>query len=98
MYKGNLTREQVVALVGLAIVEKIEAENCSPTNRVGYNGTCQGDNEVEFSAAVNIPEDDYGNVHGNMLIAYYYQYADDVDNCDGDLSMLDWSINGYEII
>jgi len=88
----TLTREQAVAIVGLAAVEAVEAENCDFTNRVGYNGSCQGDELVEFSASVSGKDAD-GNVF--HLRAFYYQDAADVDEHGDDLSCLDWEVYGY---
>ena len=95
MKKGNLTREQAICIVGTALVEKVDTESCDFTNRVGFNGSCQGDSEVEFSASVSgIDVDGYDIV----LTAYYYQSADSVDECGDNLSNLDWVITGYEIV
>jgi len=88
MKKGNLTREEVVGLVGEAAVAAVDNENCDFTNRVGYNGSCQGDDEVEFSASVSTED--------GVLIAYYYQDAESVDK--NELDCLDWQIRGYEFV
>lgn len=93
MKKGNLTREQAIELVGLAAVETVETESCDFTNRVGYNGACQGDDEVEFKASVSCDDKDGDEV---SLVAYYYQDADDVK--ENDLDCLDWRVEGYEVI
>jgi len=95
MKKGNLTREQAVAQVGESAVAKVDAENCEFTNRVGFNGSVQGDDEVEFSASVACEDKDGYEV---SLVAYYYQDADVVDENGEDLSNLDWEIEGYEVI
>lgn len=94
MKKGNLTREQAVAQVGEATVGNVDSESCNFTNRVGYNGSVQGDVEVEFSASVSCEDKDGCEC---SLIAYYYQDANDVDATD-DLGSLNWEIEGYEII
>lgn len=94
MRKGNLTREQAVAIVGEAAVAKVDAEGCDFTNRVGFNGSVQGDDEVEFSASVSCKDGDDCEV---SLVAYYYQDADDVDAAEG-LDGLRWEIEGYEIV
>lgn len=93
MKKGTLTREQAIEIVGEDAVAKVDQKNCDFTNRVGYNGTCQGDDEVEFSASVSA-EDKDGN--DASLIAYYYQGAEAVDG--NELDCLDWEIRGYEVI
>lgn len=94
MKKGNLTREQAVAQVGEAAVAKVDMESCDFTNRVGYNGSVQGDDEVEFSASIACEDKDGYEV---SLVVYYYQDAVNVDATD-DLGSLDWKIEGYEII
>ena len=95
MKKGNLTREQAIEIVGLAAVEKIDVEECDFTNRVGFNGNCQGDDEVEFKASVSCEDKDGNDV---SLVAYYYQDADAVDEAGDDLGALGWKIEGYEVI
>lgn len=88
MTKGNLSREQAVAIVGEATVAACEAENCDFTNRL------MGDpSVVEFRASkpgVNQAGDDV------MLSIYYYQDAADLEGVD-DLGSLDWTIEGYEV-
>ncbi len=93
MKKGNLTREQAIAIVGEASVLELDAEGCDFTNRVGYNGTVQGDAEVEFAASVSAKDENENDV---SLIAYFYQDAEDVDAAE-DLDMLSWTIEGYEV-
>ena len=93
MKKGTLTREQAIEIVGVDAVAKVDQENCEFTNRVGYNGSTQGDDEVEFSASVRA-EDKNGN--DVSLIAYYYQDAKAVDK--NELDCLPWEIRGYEVI
>ena len=91
MQKGNLTRDEAIAIVGLAAVQAVEAKNCEPTGRVGYNGECQGDDLCEWSASVSVDD--------GVLIAYYYtSNSDDQAMADGDGSDVDWVINGYEIV
>ncbi|HBG07680.1 MAG: hypothetical protein A2075_09150 [Geobacteraceae bacterium GWC2_58_44] len=90
MRKGNLTREQAVAVVGEAAVAKVEADNCDYTSRVQTDG----DTGVEFSASVKCTDKDGDDC---VLVAYYYQEPEDLDGCE-DLGNLDWTIEGYEII
>ena len=95
--KGNLTREQAIEMAGLAAVEKVDAENCEPTNRCGFNGDVQGDDETEFSAIVALDNND----HGDCLFAYYYVSNEDMQciaDHDGDGGAIDWEIAGYEIL
>ena len=92
MKKGTLTREHAIAIVGAEAVTTVDRENYEFTNRVGYNGACQGDAAVEFSASVKAVDREGRSVH---LIAYCYQDAVAVDN---GLDSLDWTAEGYEVI
>lgn len=93
MEKGNLTREQAVEEVGEEAVKAVEAKNCEPTNRVGYNGACQGDASCEWSASVRV---------GDVVLTAYYYTNNEQDAAmaaqDGDGSAIDWEIAGYEIV
>ena len=94
----TLTRAQAVAIVGEAVVEKVESKNCEPTGRVGYNGACRNDNFCEWSATVGC-EDKDGNACS--LVAYYYTTNDEdqaMADADGDGSVIDWEIAGYDVI
>lgn len=96
--KGRLTREQAVEIVGEAAVDKVEAENCEPTNRVGYNGACQNDGLCEWSASASCNDKD-GN--DRILVAYYYttnEQDQTMVDADGDGSSIDWEIAGYEVV
>lgn len=98
MKKGNLTREQVVAILGEQVVDTVERKNCEPTNRVGYNGECQGDDLCEWSAAVVCKDNDGLDV---VLTAYYYTTNEDdriMSENDGDGSCINWEIEGFEIV
>lgn len=94
MQKGNLTREQAVAIVGEAAVSKSEAANCEPTGRVGYNGACQGE-LIEWSASASAQDKD-GTAC--TVTAYYYTTQDEIDAAGDDLSNVDWVIAGYEVV
>lgn len=92
MEKGNLTREQAISEAGEDAVKAVEAKNCEPTNRVGYNGACQGDALCEWSAGVQVGD--------AVLTVYYYTNNKDDEAMaaqDGDGSAIDWEIAGYEI-
>lgn len=96
--KGNLTREQAVAIVGEEAMKAVEAKNCEPTNRVGCNGACQGDELCEWSASVACQDKD-----GNecSLVAYYYTTNEQdqiMAENSGDGSYIDWEIAGYEVL
>jgi len=94
--KGNLTREQAVAIVGNAAVDAVDAKGCEPTNRVGYNGACQGDELTEWSATVDAPEADG---IPRWLVAYYYTSAADAHAAEaaGDWGTVRFEIAGYEV-
>jgi len=97
MQKGNLTREQAVAIVGEQSVDAVERKNCEPTNRVGYNGACQSDELCEWSASVSSKDADGNDV---VLTAYYYtsNKQDEIMAANyGDGSYIDWEIAGFEI-
>lgn len=93
--KGNLTREQAIAIVGINAVNAAEAKGCDPTNRVGYNGAYQGDDLIEWRASA-IAIDDYG--HDCVVSVYYYTSQEEIDAAGDDLSNVDWEIHGYEVI
>jgi hypothetical protein len=95
MKKGNLTREQAVAIVGEAAVAAAEAESCEQTNRVGYNGACQGDAEIEWSASASAKDQDGTDC---TVTAYYYTSQEEIDAAGDDLSNVDWVIAGYEVV
>lgn len=91
MRKGDLTRAQVIEIVGLELVEELERENCDFTNRLQTDG----DDAVEFSASVVFVDNEGNN---RTLTAYYYQDPEDLEELeDGDLGSLNWEIEGYEI-
>lgn len=88
----NLNREQAIALAGQDAVTRVGKENCEPTNRVGYNGACQGDQLTEWSATVEIDEE-------TNITAYYYTTNDEDEmaaECD-DLSCINWKIDHYSV-
>ena len=91
MRKGNLTREQAIGIAGIDAVEALDRENCDYTNRVQTDG----DTSVEFSASVDYHDRAYDC--GAVLTAYYYQEQEDLDGVE-DLSLLNWIIEGYEVI
>lgn len=94
MQKGNISREEAVAIVGEAAVSKAESTNCEPTSRVGYNGACQGDDLIEWSASASA-EDKDGKACS--ITAYYYTSQEEIDDAGDDLSNVDWTISGYEV-
>lgn len=95
MQKGNLTRAEAVAIVGESAVYRAEAQNCEPTNRVGYNGACQGDDLIEWSGSASA-EDKDGTAC--TVTAYYYTSQEEIDAAGDDLSNVGWTIAGYEVV
>lgn len=93
--KGNLTREQAVAIVGEAAVDQAEAKGCEPTGRVGYNGGTQGDDLIEWAAGVSCKDT---NGFACVVRAYYYTTQEEIDEAGDDLSNVDWQIAGYEVV
>ena len=92
----QLTREQAIEIVGIEAVKKVEAENCEPTGRVGFNGACQGDDLTEWSASVAASDKEGYPVR---LVAYYYTDNDeDQAMADaGDGSVINWEISHYAV-
>lgn len=95
MQKGNLTRAEAVAIVGEAAVSKAEEANCEPTNRVGYNGACQDDDLIEWSGSSSAEDKDG---IACTVTAYYYTSQEEIDAAGDDLSNVDWTIAGYEVV
>ena len=91
MYKGTLTRDQAVAIVGEDAVSKVETENCDFTSRLMPAGF---EDVVEFSSSIRCDD-----LAGDpcILVAYYYQDADAVSEAE-ELDHLDWEIHGYEVV
>jgi hypothetical protein len=88
----KLTRDQAIATVGLEAVERVEKENCEPTNRVGTNGACQGDSFTEWASSVKVGD--------FRLTAYYYTTNEQDEHmaaCDGDGSSIDWTVDCYTV-
>lgn len=69
----NLTRQEAIARVGLAAVEAVERKNCDPTNRVGFNGACQSDDFIEWSASHSCEAD------GLPVVLEVYYFTDSED-------------------
>jgi len=94
MHKGNLTREQAIAEVGVNAVVALDALHPVETGRV----QCDGDTDVEFEARIK-SRDRHGD--GVTLSAWYYQPASRLTQGSPDavdsLDELDWTIDGYSI-
>lgn len=92
-FNRNLSREEVVEILGEEIVDKVESENCDFTNSVSADLDCN--NEVEFSATYAIKRED--PVWGFISItAYYYQDKDLVSETE-DLGNLYWEVRHFTI-
>lgn len=89
MEKDNLTREQAVALAGESLVAVADAAIAEYSNRVGHNGSVQGDDCTEFAVVARA-----GNI---CVTVYYYSSAEDHDNAGEDLPALDRTPTGYEV-
>ena len=94
--RAHLTVDQAIALVGSRAVEAVTGENCEPTNRVGYNGKCQGDDLTEWSASVPVVVD---GVAARLYAMYYTTNEQDqlMSDADGDGSAIDWQIDHYRV-
>ena len=94
MEQSGLTRDMAIEQAGVGLVEAVDAKNCEPTNRVGYNGACQGDALTEWSASVKLED-------GTILTAYYYTTNDQDEVMaanDGDGASIDWTVDHYSLI
>jgi hypothetical protein len=87
--KGNLSREQAVAIVGEAAVLAAERDNAEHTNRLMPDN----DSRVEFVGAAKATDRDGIPC---AVRAYYYQEGEALAECD-DLGSLSWTIEGYEV-
>jgi hypothetical protein len=93
------TREQAIEMVGVATVKELDAINCAPTNRVGVNGACQGDDTTEWAASLRTETIPDGIEC--ILTAYYYTTNEQDEHmaaCDGDGSSIDWVVDHYTIL
>ena len=95
MEKGNLTREQAVAIIGNAAVGAAESKSCEPTNRVGYNGRCKGDELCEWSASA--AGADTSGTKCSAVVYYYTTNTQDEAIAEQDGSAIDWIIAGYDV-
>lgn len=101
--KDKMTRDEAIALVGLAAVKDVEAETCEPTSRA-YD---HADGEIEWSASVKVDYDtlaphqiDALPIGGCRLTAIYYTDADDaaaVEASGGDWGGISWAVHHYAI-
>lgn len=94
MKRQNLiTENQAIAIVGQRAIDDVLSCNCEPTGRLMPNGF---EKLIEFRSSIDC--EDAGK-DDCVVTAYYYQDSDDIDDLeDGDLSNLDWTVEGYEIV
>lgn len=92
----NMTRDEAISIVGMNAILSVEKENCEPTNRVGFNGECQNDDQTEWSASIHCKDIDDEEC---TLIAYYYttNKQDQIISDASDGSAIDWTIDHYAI-
>ena len=89
MRHGKLNRDEAIEIVGIEAVLRLEKVSCEPTNRV----QCDGDEAVEYAASVDCGDD-------TVLTAYYYTTKEEeqaIADADGDGSVIEWHIHGFEI-
>jgi hypothetical protein len=94
--KGNLTREIAAAIIGESAVGAAEVKSCEPTNRVGYNGKCKGDELCEWSASASGA--DTAGTECSVVVYYYTTNAQDGVIAEQDGSAIDWVIAGYDVV
>lgn len=89
----RMTREQAIALVGIDAVDRVDAVNCEPTNRV----LDAGDDSAEWAASVHLPDDEDG--FARRLVAVYYTTPeqDATMGATGDGASIDWVVDHYEV-
>ena len=97
-FNRNLSRAEVLDLLGPEVVSLVESENCDYTGRVSSDLDCA--NEVEFSATVFIRLDlshmGFGDTDSASLTAYYYQDKDTAAEAE-DLGSLDWEVRYFRL-
>lgn len=84
-----MNRNEAIELVGLALVEAVEKENCQMTGRLTDDST------IEFIASVLLPGD-REDLATRLNVYYYQEHNAEFKACD-DLSNLNWHIERYEV-
>jgi len=93
--KGKLTRSAAIDKAGLDLVIAAESDNCEPTNRCGYNGSCQDDALIEWRGSAS-----GADTAGEDITVEVYYYTDEDQEAAAKASGWDcisWDIAGYEI-
>jgi len=103
MDKANLTREQAIAMVGLANVEAAEADNCEPTGRVGGNGIMHNDPYIEWAGSAEVDyagltaDQVYNLPIGGCTIRAIYHESNEAEQAAIDAASSVWDIMDIEI-
>jgi len=90
--KNEMTRQEAIKIVGREEVERVERENCEPTNRL-----ISDSNLTEWIATIDLE-------NGDGCLEIYYlttpQDEKEVEENGGDLGAIDWEnrIDHYSII
>jgi hypothetical protein len=96
-----LDRDEAVAIVGEDTVKKVEGKNCEPTGRCGYNGLCQDDDEIEWTATVTFDyTDDDGDEWDGTITAFYFTDNEDekiMSENSGDGASITWKVAYFVI-
>ena len=88
MQTGNLTREQVVALVGVDVVNALDYVNYEPSY-LFLVSSC-----AVWSSSISATTIDGDKV---TVTAYYYTTQEEFDLAGDDHGKIDWEIAGYDI-
>ena len=84
----EMTREEAIKQFGEETVQIVECMCCEPTNTVGLNGECLGDEYTEWTAE-----------HQGLRVYYYTSNEQDRIMAEHeDASLIDWEIDSYESI
>lgn len=88
-------RDQAIAHIGLAHVEAVDRLNCEPTNRAGFNGSCQGDDSIEWSASLPLELD---GIPVTLTVYYYTDAEDEVIATEQGWDCVTFTPKRYELI
>lgn len=88
-------REKAIARVGVSNVESVERLNCEPTNRVGFNGSCQGDDFIEWAASLLL---ELGGIPVTLTVYYYTDAEDEVVATEQGWDCVTFTPERYELV
>ena len=93
----ELTREEIVSMIGEKLVTEAENNNCDYTNTVGQNGENGYFGFSGFSSKITDPEDADYEVY--VEVFYAVKNEEHNNNCE-DLGGIDWigSVDHYKIL